>query len=274
MLWMVNAFRWWGRAIGWSISVALTALGVAGSGVFLGQGGALLLAAVIAGLIAGMVAVTGSGRPFRAGTAKPARHPVVLGLAGGTVCLAVIGLIFELGAAGCWISVLVPAVGGLLLRARRRGAADFRRHASRQTSAGDPPAVEMVPVEPLPGQAALPFLSTAELCWVWRLSYARVRRATESGQLQDLARHRRDYLDELQRRNPVAFARWLPTARAAGDPARFFCRRPAPRSAARTAPGALAGRPDSPRTPDGEGADRTSGRRRGRAGGTRGGRGG
>ena len=56
----------------------------------------------------------------------------------------------------------------------------------------------------------------------------RVQRSTWPGERDALAQLRRACLDELERRDPCAFARWLATARAAGDPGRFFGRQQRP----------------------------------------------
>lgn len=80
------------------------------------------------------------------------------------------------------------------------------------------------PLPPLPPLSALPELSTEQLCWAWRRSYVHLGSCASADGLARLAKLRRGYLDELQRRDPAAFDRWLPTARAASDPARFFCR--------------------------------------------------
>lgn len=77
---------------------------------------------------------------------------------------------------------------------------------------------------PGPPLTVLPSLSTWQLCWAWRRSYVHLgSRVSAEGRAQ-LAELRRGLLDELQRRDPAAFARWFPTARAASDPARYFCR--------------------------------------------------
>jgi len=60
---------------------------------------------------------------------------------------------------------------------------------------------------------------------VWQLTYPRLARAETATDTERLTDLRRGCLAELERRDPVAFGRWLPTARAASDPARFFCPR-------------------------------------------------
>lgn len=88
------------------------------------------------------------------------------------------------------------------------------------------PAMEELPMAPQPTVGKLRMLSTPQLCWTWRVSYVRIQRSSYPSELGELAELRSGCLEELQRRDPAAFARWFPTARAASDPARFFCPRP------------------------------------------------
>jgi hypothetical protein len=76
--------------------------------------------------------------------------------------------------------------------------------------------------------SAVSSLSAAQLCWVWRTSYVRLLDTTDALETELLTRLRRHCLDQLQQRDPVAFHRWFPTARAASDPTRFFGRQPQP----------------------------------------------
>lgn len=66
-------------------------------------------------------------------------------------------------------------------------------------------------------------LSTAELCRAWRVSYLKLQNARVPEALEDAAELRRRYLDELARRQPEGFRRWLGDgARAASDPSRYI----------------------------------------------------
>ena len=210
------------RAVWWSITAPVSVCGVAGAFLLLGAGRAVLLA----GLAAGVAASLGwllHQPPARVVTATTL---VGLALLCGLGLLALIGLIGELGGAGL-------AVAALLAAAR---ALTFHRPPRRQPRPGPAPppgghlqvpAIEHIPTDPLPALSAVRSLSTRQLCWAWRVSYLRVLRPDCPSSLDHLAEFRRTCMDELEQRNPVAFARWLPTARAAGDPARFFiCRQP------------------------------------------------
>ncbi|MHA7155883.1 hypothetical protein [Arthrobacter sp. TMN-50] len=66
-------------------------------------------------------------------------------------------------------------------------------------------------------------LSEADLCRIWRCTYLVVIRASTAHDLNRLGTLRGDCLDELERRDPAAFAAWVKSgARASGDPEKFF----------------------------------------------------
>jgi hypothetical protein len=116
----------------------------------------------------------------------------------------------------------VGLAGGAVLGAAGWPALRHRQPVTRpERPAG--PALERLPAPPLPDASALHGLSTPKLCWTWRASYVCLIRSPWPSYMDNLTDLRRACLDELERRDPVAFAHWLPTARAAGDPARYFC---------------------------------------------------
>ena len=70
------------------------------------------------------------------------------------------------------------------------------------------------PVEPLVGGprplvSVLPSLTTPALCREWLRSLVVLRAVVGPAALDDVSRLRRRYLDELERRDPAGFARWL-----------------------------------------------------------------
>jgi hypothetical protein len=66
-------------------------------------------------------------------------------------------------------------------------------------------------------------LSTSELCLTWRRSYLALLDATSSPARCNIVRIRGCLLDELERRDPAGFTRWLDTgARAGSDPSRYL----------------------------------------------------
>jgi hypothetical protein len=199
------------RGLWWAVSGSVGAIGLAGGCVFLGGFAAACLAGV--GAVLGAAAV-----PWRPRTPAAGRSPVAAALLAAAGPLAVIGLAAELGLPALALVGLLAAGWWPL----RRPPARPRRRVHRVAPA--PPALETVPPDPLPAPAALPQLSLAELCRVWRVTSVRLQRCTWSGELEHVAALRRGCLDELQRRDPATFARWITTARAAGDPARLFLR--------------------------------------------------
>lgn len=66
-------------------------------------------------------------------------------------------------------------------------------------------------------------LDDRELCLAWRRSFRTLENATSDADRIEIVDLRQRYLDELQRRHPAHFHRWLGSgARAAGDPAKFL----------------------------------------------------
>jgi len=65
--------------------------------------------------------------------------------------------------------------------------------------------------------------SASELCWRWRTSFTALQHTVSPGERLRLITSRSELLDELARRDPERFQRWLDSgARAASDPARFL----------------------------------------------------
>lgn len=70
----------------------------------------------------------------------------------------------------------------------------------------------------LPPVSDLRLLSDQELCRAWCASYEEVRAARSARELACSAQERRAYLDELERRHPLAVGVWLVSATGGGDP--------------------------------------------------------
>lgn len=151
----------------------------------------------------------------------------VVGLLCGTTAVAVTGLTMEIGA------VAVVLVGGLAVA----GWSVHRRAPSRQRTGSHRGAGELAdagfrvePQFPQTDQGLLEVdlkpideMSTHELCLAWRRSYVVLMTcAGTSADRTPVVELRRCYLDELERRDPSGFARWVTTARAASDPGRFI----------------------------------------------------
>jgi hypothetical protein len=195
---------------------------VAGAGwAFLQFGaGAALVVVAFAGSVTGFAAWALQGEQP---TPRPTAGTVATGLLGGLGLLGLIGWVAAVGAAGLVVCALIVTTGVLVLRARRRPRAATDEPRRPPPPSGAPP-LESLAEGPLPLPHTLGELSTADVCWAWRVSYLRVRRPGCPGyEVAFLTELRSACLDELERRDPAAFSRWLPAARAAADPARAFC---------------------------------------------------
>jgi len=85
------------------------------------------------------------------------------------------------------------------------------------------PAMPPPPVRRPWDAPPMPTLPTPDLCWEWRRSYLTVTRASKPDELVRIIALRAAYLDELERRDPTGFRRWLDSgARAASDPGRYL----------------------------------------------------
>jgi hypothetical protein len=184
------------RVLWCAAAVPACGIGLAGGCVYLGGFAAACLAG--AGAALGATAVS-----WPAGTpSPPARRPLLAGALGAVLPLAVIGLLAELGPAAL-VLVLLLAAACEPLRRRLPGLR---------------PAADDVPPDPLPE------LATEELCRLWRGTSRQLARCGSAGERGRLAELRRACLDELERRDPQAYAGWTAAPRAAEDPGPFFAR--------------------------------------------------
>jgi crotonobetainyl-CoA:carnitine CoA-transferase CaiB-like acyl-CoA transferase len=240
-----------GRALWWSITPLTGAVGMATSYVAMGTGSATLLA----GVVGSLAAFTGWTLATQVPDPPPLPPPPLLGVLSAGTLLAAVGLLLALGPFGLAVCVALALTGWRVLRPRghsraasgdrcpaapppapsaRPSAAPSARSAAPSARSAAP-SVPWSPQDPLPSVAALPTLATPQLCRVWQLTYPRLARAATATDTERLTELRRGCLTELERRDAVAFGRWLPTARAASDPARFFCPR-SPRAVRDVAP--------------------------------------
>ncbi|MGY1855073.1 hypothetical protein [Modestobacter sp. SYSU DS0290] len=208
--------------IGLALLIGLGAVLAAVGGVALRGSGliAVALAAVVSACVA--VAVARDAVPRRSGhqVAEAAWRTAVgtVGvllvlsgsavLAGGTVTTLL---------AGCGLAWLVVR---LLLSARRR---DRARRSVPPTPAG---LADVVPLYPAGAWARA--MSVPALGREWVRTSAALTQVREPRARQELVRRRQEALDELERRDPAGFARWLaegatvdsdPAAYVSGDPA-------------------------------------------------------
>jgi hypothetical protein len=189
--------------------VALAAAG----GVSLGGPGlvsVLLVAMVVACVAAGIARDGDSPDPQQAAVDAAWRGAVatvtVLLVFSGSVVLA--GGAVTGSLAGCLL-------GALVVRRALRSARTRRGPAAT--------------VGPLPGPGALPVrdLSVEALGREWLRTSAALAQVTDLAARQALVDRRRAALDELERRDPAGFARWLAGATVDSDPADYVSGDPA-----------------------------------------------
>ena len=203
---------------------ALTVLGVAGCGFLaLAAGvvlhGPYLLVPLIA---AGLVACVACGvREERGRTA--AVTAVVAAAATVAAVMVVTGLtLLAGGPVAATVTLAAAAAGGVgwLLKGmrRRRGGAAVVAPAR----AGSGAAPEPLPARPDRSPLPVSLLPTPALGTEWVRSTASLAGRLEPAARQEIVRRRAEALDELERRDPSGFARWLTAEpRLHSDPAAF-----------------------------------------------------
>jgi hypothetical protein len=201
---------------------AMTALGVAGCGFLALAGGVVLHGPylLIPLVVAGLVGCVAYGVREQGG--KPAAV-TALTVAAGTVAVAMVvtgvGVLAGADVAVTFtLTAAAAAALGLLLKAMRRrsGGATVIR-----------PARGAAVPEPLPGRpdrSPLPvsLLPTPALGSEWVRTTAALAGRLDPAARQEIVRRRAEALDELERRDPVGFTRWLTAERGPhSDPADF-----------------------------------------------------
>jgi len=214
--------------IGICAVAAIGALGaVAAPGVV---AGGLFCAVLIALATGARVRDIATGdRAARAAAGR--RAGVVVGgvLAVGSMVVA--GAALLLGPAAAVLLLLVPVIigGAWWLRHTRSTARALPFHPTQELLL----RVTQPPVPPAPDpalpHAALPVvgpspagLSTAQLCLAWQHSYFAMLDLPASASRADLVQLRHQLLDEIERRDPAGFTRWIDTeARPGSNPGRY-----------------------------------------------------
>lgn len=135
-------------------------------------------------------------------------------------CLAIAGLLTAFGGGFTAAVLILLVVAGLWAGNRHR-----RRQREKPVTRPDPHdvlAAVTLPVSSVPVAG----LTTEELCASWRRSYFQVLLAPDASSRHQIAQRRQDLLDELERRDPRGFLRWLESgARPGGDPGPYLTRR-------------------------------------------------
>lgn len=212
----------------WGGVVCLLAVAGFGIAVMALPWGALLALSLFAAILGPLC---GAGvYSQRRGRAAPFRHVLVAGACAVVGVIAVAGFVDFVGAVallgvGLLVVGFPPVVRLLSLHAPRTpGAprAPGTSKAAAQTAEAAQPQRPAQPIlEPAPNFQRL---DDSELCWRWRTSFAALQHTVSSADRLHLIVTRAALLDELARRDPQGFSRWLNEgARAASDPARYFC---------------------------------------------------
>ena len=138
---------------------------------------------------------------------QPVESGLIAGAAAAGVVLVITGLVVLTGGpAATLIGLGTALVVGLVL-AVRTGAGRRRRAA---------PTGKVQLLRPVSA------LSISDIGREWVLSTAVLRSLVDPNTRQSIVRRRQDLLDELERRDPAGFARWLAAGRPGSDPAMYL----------------------------------------------------
>ena len=237
----------WRRRFHWWTWSALTGvLGLCGAVIAVLNGSAAGL--VFAGLVGLAVAAAGSRalrrwvirrRPVSAWSLAVVAVPGVIAIVGWGMLIQSQVLVL-----GLLVTILHPAVLGWITQAGGRLAPLPRTDPAPEASPapswqgrtpvrgagrepGSPRSSSSIDATPA---ADLSTLSETKLCYGWRVSFLALQRAHHQQDMVAALRLielRQHYLDEMERRNPSGFLRWLRGgARPASDPTRYMAADP------------------------------------------------
>jgi hypothetical protein len=158
-------------------------------------------------------AVPGGGRAVRGGAAS----------AGGLLlaALVTVGLVAVLGTAAVVVVALALTVAGVWVW--RHGLTWLTTATSARIGSepGASPLADPSP-PPLP-DTPIGAVSTTRLCLAWQRSYWLLRELGPGPRRDEVVNVRGELLDELERRDPEGFGRWLHAGpRACSDPGRYL----------------------------------------------------
>ncbi len=198
----------WLGAVG---ALAATGLAIAATSMSSAALISLSLCSVIVG------PMLGAGLHAQAHPSRSTPFGYVLGFTISTIlgAIAVSGLIAAVGA----LALLGAALLGVISPPVLRRLVPRKPAPARSVPTPTSPAASNQPA-PAPRYTSL---SDAELCWRWRTSFNALLHTTSVAERLRLIETRSALLDELARRDPEGFGRWISSgARAASDPARFL----------------------------------------------------
>jgi ABC-type transport system involved in cytochrome c biogenesis permease subunit len=198
-----------------SLAVGLACCGMlALAGGIVLHGGSLVALLIAAGIAAGVAYVLGADYAAPRGVlaVKAAAAMTAIGMVATGI-----GVLAGAAVAATVTASAMVAAGGLFwLRqlVRRRSG-----RAGTVTFVGRGPTPMKKRPDPL---LSVSLLSTRALCGEWVHSTAALAGRLDPAVRRDVVRRRAEALDELERRDPVGFARWLASDRGARrDPAEF-----------------------------------------------------
>jgi hypothetical protein len=182
-----------------------------------------LVAAAAACLVGGRVRESAGSR------LSAVEAAVLAGGVTGAIALVIAGLVVLTGGPTAVVIVAVLAVAGSLEGAVRFRGRRRARPAPRPASGPAPAGGHRPPVwgAPMVGMAPVlrpvRSLSTESLGREWLLSTSVLGSLVDVGTRQSIVRRRQELLDELERRDPAGFARWLAGGpRPGSDPATYL----------------------------------------------------
>jgi len=216
----------WLGAVG---ALAATGLAIAATSMSSAALISLSLCSVIVG------PMLGAGLHAQAHPSRSTPFGYVLGFTISTIlgAIAVSGLIAAVGALALLGAALLGVISPPVMRRlvpRKPAPARSVPTPTSPAASNQPAPARSVPTPTSPAASNQPApaprytsLSDAELCWRWRTSFNALLHTTSVAERLRLIETRSALLDELARRDPEGFGRWISSgARAASDPARFL----------------------------------------------------
>jgi hypothetical protein len=151
------------------------------------------------------------------------RKAVVAGFRSGCFVIASWGLIEVFGPGSLVVPVVTTALAPASIRlARRTFASPNEVSEGRPDRARSPSADVWRGAALLVADDDLRRMTFQDLCRFWRCSQVALDTAPNAFRALQLVRQRAICLDEMELRQPAAFAAWLTTDAAATDPRTFF----------------------------------------------------
>jgi hypothetical protein len=209
--------------------VLVYALGAVGAAVTIinAAWGAVLAVAAASAVISCLASIAGRGRTSPIGS-PPLPTAAMVGAAGG---LAMLGSAAFVGLIGIVTAVLLVALSPAAITWYASGVRSTLKVllSERLLSANDSGdgGHHSDPFDSAHGLRGVPrSLTDSQLCLAWRTSYTALQRSRGLAHRGRLVAARQGYLDELERRDPSGFSRWLAAgARPASDPSKYLTTR-------------------------------------------------